>query len=98
MKEQIEKLVSTRRRFLVEAAVFGAVTAGGLAGCSTSPNGVLVGPMRWGWTRTAQPASRRSPPECRATSASFWGQNVKMDRASSVSVGVCRRKHRFASV
>src|SRR5665647_3213454 len=39
MKEQIEKLVSTRRSFLVEAAVFGAVTAGGLAGCSTSPNG-----------------------------------------------------------
>jgi len=37
MNEQIEKLVSTRRRFLVEAAVFGAVTAGGLAGCSTSP-------------------------------------------------------------
>jgi peptide/nickel transport system substrate-binding protein len=39
MKEQIEKLVSTRRGFLIEAAVFGAVTAGGLAGCSTSPNG-----------------------------------------------------------
>jgi len=39
MNEQIEKLVSTRRRFLVEAAVFGAVTAGGLAACSTSPNG-----------------------------------------------------------
>ncbi|HEX7536602.1 MAG TPA: hypothetical protein VF391_06315, partial [Dermatophilaceae bacterium] len=39
MNEQIEKLVSTRRRFLVEAAVFGAVTAGGLAACSKSPNG-----------------------------------------------------------